>query len=111
MVTFLCETKSSKEHMERLKSQLNFDCLFSVPSRGSSGDLCVMWKEANLSLWFSSSNHLDFDVGRVGKPIHRGSPAFMVSMRRLIDIGPGIYLGNSELILHYLGVAIVILMK
>lgn len=98
--------------MERLKSQLNFDCLFSVPSRGSSGGLCVMWKdEANLSLRSYSNNHLDFDVGRVGEPNHGGSPAFIVSLRRLINIGPGIYLGNSELILHYLGVAIVILMK
>lgn len=46
-----------------------------------------------------------------GSLISEGSPAFMVSLRRLIDIGPGIYLGNSKLILHYPGVALVILMK
>lgn len=69
MVIFLCKTKSLKEHMERLKSQLNFDCLFSVPSKGSSGGLGAMWKEeANLSLQSYSNNHMDLDVGGVGKP-------------------------------------------
>ena len=61
---FLCETKSNSRHMDRLRFKLNFDYCFSVDSRGSSGGLCVLWKdEIKLCLCSSSQNHIDFHVG------------------------------------------------
>lgn len=70
-VIFLCETKSSREHMEKLKSQLQFQCVFTVPSSGRSGGLCVMWKEeVQISLRSYSSNHIDLEVGGVGDVLH-----------------------------------------
>ena len=63
-VVFLCETKSNSRHMEHLRFKLNFDYCFSVDSRGSSGGLCVLWKdEIKLCLRSYSQNHIDFDVG------------------------------------------------
>ena len=57
--------------MEKLKSQLKFDFMFTVPSSGRSGGLCAMWKsDANLSLRSYSSNHIDFEVGGVGDDYH-----------------------------------------
>ena len=68
---FLCETKSSKEHMEKLKSHLHFQYVFTVSSSGRSGGLCVMWKkETQISLPSYSSNHIDLEVGEIGDAIH-----------------------------------------
>lgn len=71
MVVFLCEMNNSRDHMERLKLQLRFDCFFIVPSKGSSGGLCAIWKdEANLLLCSYLNNHFDFEVGGVRKLNH-----------------------------------------
>ena len=71
MMIFLCDTKSSNECMERLKSQLNFDFVFTVPSSRRSVGLCAMWKgEMNMSLRSFSSNHIDLEVGGLGDDIH-----------------------------------------
>lgn len=57
--------------MNKLKSQLSFDYIFSVPSRGRSGGLSVMWKkEAQLSLRTYSQNHVDFEVENIGDNLH-----------------------------------------
>lgn len=57
--------------MENLKSQLQFDFIFTVPNRGRSCGLCAMWKdEANLSLRTYSNNHMDFEVGGLGDTRH-----------------------------------------
>lgn len=68
---FLCETKSSVAFMEKMKSRLQFDFIFSVPSRGRSGGLRVVWKEeTNLSLRSYSQNHIDLEVGGLGDALH-----------------------------------------
>lgn len=71
MVIFLCKMKSSNEHMEKLKSQLRFDFVFTVSSSARFGGLCAMWKkEAKISLCSFSSKHIDLEVGGVGEVFH-----------------------------------------
>lgn len=70
-VIFLCETTSSREHTDKLISQLQFQCVFTVPSSSRSGNLFVLWKEeAQTSLRSYSSNHIDLEVWGVGDAFH-----------------------------------------
>lgn len=92
IVIFLCKTKSSVDYMERLKSQLKFNFMFTAPSRGRPRGLCAMWKEeANFSLRSYSHNHLDFEMG--GWEMHSIGElrSFMTFWRKLIDINHGRY--------------------
>lgn len=67
-IVFLCEMKSNARHMDRLRLELNFDRSFTINSRGSSGGLCVLWKdEITLSLRSYSLNHIDFNMGDPGE--------------------------------------------
>lgn len=71
IVIFLCETKSSREHRGKLKSQLQFQYVFMVPSSGCSRGLCVMWmKEVRMSLRSYSSNHNILKVSGLGDAFH-----------------------------------------
>ncbi|KAF7825238.1 ribonuclease H [Senna tora] len=66
-IVFLMETRFTKFEMERIKRQLNFDGLITVPCRGRgksrAGGLALLWKqEVTIDLQSFSLNHIDVHI-------------------------------------------------
>ncbi|KAL0435720.1 UNVERIFIED_CONTAM: hypothetical protein Sradi_0279900 [Sesamum radiatum] len=67
-LVFLTKTKCTSRRIENLKRQLDMNG-FSVPARGMSGGLAVLWlKSANVQLQTYSQNHIDLSVQLEGSP-------------------------------------------
>ena len=43
-IVFLSKTWLGRKHMEKVKRELEFDGLFTVPSDGRGGGLALLWK-------------------------------------------------------------------
>ncbi|CAM8948289.1 unnamed protein product [Rhodiola kirilowii] len=59
----LIETKATKRRCEEVRVRLGFSCCFSIPARGRSGGLALLWKNPDeVSVLNFSSFHIDFMV-------------------------------------------------
>ncbi|KAL4603668.1 hypothetical protein ACB092_10G140800 [Castanea dentata] len=59
-VVFLMETKAKVRHMERIKNRMGFANGLTVPSRGRSGGLALLWdRGVDLEIKSYSKNHID----------------------------------------------------
>ncbi len=62
-VLFLMETKLDGKKMEVLRVELRFKFCFTVPSRGSSGGLALLWNDpVELTIQNYTQNHIDAHV-------------------------------------------------
>jgi exonuclease III len=62
-VLFLIETKLDSKKMEALRVELRFKCCFSVPSRGSSGGLALLWNDpVEIIIQSYTQNHIDAHI-------------------------------------------------
>lgn len=66
-VVFLCETLSSKERMEWVRSRLKFHGMIVVEAEGRSGGLGLIWREdVDVNLLSLSINHIDVEIHITG---------------------------------------------
>ena len=59
-IVFLMETKSKKNHMERIKNRIGFSNGLIVPSVGRSGGIALLWtREISLEIKSYTKFHVD----------------------------------------------------
>ena len=59
-IVFLMETKSKKNHMERIKNIIGFSNGLIVPSVGRSGGIALLWtREISLEIKSYTKFHVD----------------------------------------------------
>lgn len=65
---FLCEIKCDEKVTEKIKLSCHFEGCFTVRSMGSSGGLCLFWKEKDsVTIKSYSANHIDSIISLGGK--------------------------------------------
>ena len=60
-IVFLSETWSGRKHLEKVKRELEFDGLFTVPSDGRGGGLALLWK-SEMNVWVDSFSKFHIDA-------------------------------------------------
>ncbi|CAM8976493.1 unnamed protein product [Rhodiola kirilowii] len=112
-VVGLIETKATKEKCEQVRVKLGFKSCFSVPARGKSGGLALLWKaELEVTVLNFSFHHIDFIVHSTAPfraTLFYGAPkatdrtrgwALIRKLKSLSDL-PWCLLGDFNEILRY----------
>ena len=60
-IVFLLKTWSDKEYMEKVRCDLEFDGLFTIPKNGQGGGLAMLWK-SEIVVWVDSFSNYHIDV-------------------------------------------------
>lgn len=60
---FLCEMKTSRKKVEKLKVRLDFSGCFTVNSKGSNGGLIMFWVASlGVTIWSFSEAHINLVI-------------------------------------------------